>query len=147
MRKLAALLVLFCLVFPAFGAAKKSRLTTSKKSASIAARSSTTKKKSSKKTASRRRPRQTWRTGQMQPAPERYMEIQQALIERGYGAGSADGQWNQAWTEGLKRFQRDQNLDASGKLTSLSLLALGLGPKRETAAAGRVPETPYREPQ
>jgi hypothetical protein len=139
--------VLFCLVIPAFGAAKKSRPKSSKKSASTSARVSTAKKKSSKKTTARRRPRQTWRTGQMQPAPERYIEIQQALIDRGYGAGAADGKWSLTWTEGLKRFQRDQNLEPSGKITSLSLLALGLGPKRETASAGRTPDTQSREPQ
>lgn len=75
----------------------------------------------------------------MQPEPERYAEIQQALIDKGYGAdsGSADGRWDAGWTEALKRFQGDQNLEASGKLTSLSLLALGLGPKRESSEAGK----------
>jgi hypothetical protein len=31
----------------------------------------------------------------------------------------------------LKRFQEDQNIAADGKLGALSLIALGLGPKRE----------------
>ena len=33
--------------------------------------------------------------------------------------------------EAMKRFQKDQNLEPSGKLTSLSLIALGLGPKQD----------------
>ncbi|HWR53728.1 MAG TPA: peptidoglycan-binding domain-containing protein [Bryobacteraceae bacterium] len=90
----------------------------------------------------------------MQPAPERYMEIQQALITKGYMEGPATGAWNADWTGALKRFQRDQNLDASGKLTSLSLMALGLGPKRdavgietETGVAGQTPAETSRVPQ
>ena len=40
-------------------------------------------------------------------------------------------------TEALRRFQQDQNLEASGKLDSLSLIALGLGPKRTANAQAR----------
>ncbi len=36
--------------------------------------------------------------------------------------------------EALKRFQAAQNLEVTGKINSLSLIALGLGPKREAAA-------------
>lgn len=82
------------------------------------------------------------------------MEIQQALIAKGYMGGPATGEWNSQWTTALKRFQQDQNLDASGKLTSLSLIALGLGPKRDavgaelqTGAAGAMPEEANRVPQ
>jgi hypothetical protein len=32
--------------------------------------------------------------------------------------------------DALKRFQREQNLTEDGKIGSLSLIALGLGPKR-----------------
>lgn len=37
--------------------------------------------------------------------------------------------------DALKRFQHDQNLVEDGKVGSLSLIALGLGPKRGNAAA------------
>ncbi len=90
-----------------------------------AARSSFSNKKSSKK-----KPVKSWRTGQQQPAPERYREIQQALIGRGYLAGPVSGAWGPESVEALKKFQRDQNLKGDGKLDSLSLIALGLGPKR-----------------
>jgi len=80
---------------------------------------------------------------QQQPTPERYKEIQQALADRGYFRGMPDGNWGPDSVEALKRFQREQNLDSDGKIGALSLMALGLGPKRgaDTAQAGKgVPE-------
>jgi peptidoglycan hydrolase-like protein with peptidoglycan-binding domain len=62
------------------------------------------------------------------------MEIQQALADKGYYDGSVDGVWGPNSVEALKRFQKDQNLTQSGKLNSLSLIALGLGPKRDLRA-------------
>jgi peptidoglycan hydrolase-like protein with peptidoglycan-binding domain len=70
------------------------------------------------------------RSNQLQPTPERYKEIQQALADKGYFRGTADGNWGTESVDALKRFQRDQNLTEDGKLGSLSLIALGLGPKR-----------------
>jgi peptidoglycan hydrolase-like protein with peptidoglycan-binding domain len=67
---------------------------------------------------------------QQQPTTDRYREIQQALSEKGYFAGQPDGNWGPESMDALKRFQRDQNLTEDGKLGSLSLIALGLGPKR-----------------
>src|ERR1051326_6379 len=70
---------------------------------------------------------------QTQPTPDRYKEIQQALSDRGYFSGPVDGTWGPDSMEALKRFQRDQNIGDDGKLGSLSLIALGLGPKRAPA--------------
>lgn len=70
------------------------------------------------------------RSNQATPTTERYQEIQQALADRGYFEGSADGRWGASSTEALKRFQREQNLVEDGKLGSLSIIALGLGPRR-----------------
>jgi murein L,D-transpeptidase YcbB/YkuD len=70
------------------------------------------------------------RSFQQQPTQERYKEIQQALADRGYFNGQADGTWGPESVDALKRFQREQNLTDDGKLGSLSLIALGLGPKR-----------------
>lgn len=67
----------------------------------------------------------------MAPTPERYKEVQQALADKGYYDGEIDGKWGPACVEALKRFQEDQNLSPDGKLGALSLIALGLGPKRE----------------
>lgn len=80
--------------------------------------------------------RTTWRNRQLSPTPERYKEIQDALVSKGYlPADQANGRWSDSSTEALKKFQTDQNLDGSGKINSLSLIALGLGPKRDNAAA------------
>jgi peptidoglycan hydrolase-like protein with peptidoglycan-binding domain len=70
---------------------------------------------------------------QQQPTPERYKEIQQALADRGYFNRPPDGQWGSDSIDALKRFQREQNLTDDGKIGSLSLIALGLGPKRPVA--------------
>jgi len=71
---------------------------------------------------------------QQQPTADRYREIQQALADKGYFRGTPDGAWNGESAEALKHFQKDQNLDPDGKIGSLSLIALGLGPKRGAPA-------------
>jgi hypothetical protein len=70
---------------------------------------------------------------QLAPTKDRYQQIQQALAGKGYFAGEPNGAWGPDSIDALKRFQADQNLTPDGKLTSLSLIALGLGPKRLSA--------------
>jgi len=78
----------------------------------------------------------TWRNRQTVPSPERYKEIEGALAAKGYlPAEHVNGKWDAASIEALKKFQADQNIAASGKINSLSLIALGLGPKRDTPPA------------
>ena len=106
----------------------------SKKTAS-GKRSASTKQASSKKTSGKptsAKPAASSyrRSTQREPAPERYKEIQQSLADKGYFAGPVNGTWNSDSVDALKRFQRDQNIGDDGKLGSLSLIALGLGPKR-----------------
>ena len=102
----------------------------------VTARKKTAAPQSSKGTrrAARRAPVRTWRAGQMAPTPDRYKEIQDALAKRGYLHGEATGAWDQESADALRRFQQDQNLQPSGKLNSLSIIALGLGPKYGTPA-------------
>ena len=59
------------------------------------------------------------------------MEIQQALADKGYYRGTINGEWDAESVEALKRFQADQNLAVDGKIGALSLIALGLGPRRD----------------
>ena len=66
-----------------------------------------------------------------------YREIQQALAERGYLRTEPSGRLDTDTSDALRRFQQDQNLEVSGKLDSLSLIALGLGPKRTASAQAR----------
>ncbi|MGA3043216.1 MAG: peptidoglycan-binding domain-containing protein [Bryobacteraceae bacterium] len=73
----------------------------------------------------------TSRSGQTEPTPERYKQFQEALIAKGYLHGEATGKWDEASADAMRRFQKDQNLEPTGKPNqSLSIIALGLGPKR-----------------
>jgi peptidoglycan hydrolase-like protein with peptidoglycan-binding domain len=103
------------------GAATKKGTTTSKKGATTANRK-----------AAPKRPATTWRNRQLAPSADRYREIQAALAARGYlPSEGATGVWNQESSDALRRFQTEQNIESSGKINSLSLIALGLGPKRD----------------
>jgi hypothetical protein len=74
----------------------------------------------------------TWRNRQLAPTSGRYREIQEALAAKGYlQPEQATGAWDQNSAEALKRFQAEQNIASSGKINSLSLIALGLGPKHD----------------
>ena len=86
--------------------------------------------------------RTTWRNRQLAPTTERYKEIQGALAAKGYlKPEDASGSWNRASVDALAKFQSEQNLGSStGKINSLSLIALGLGPKHDTAPASVKPE-------
>jgi peptidoglycan hydrolase-like protein with peptidoglycan-binding domain len=83
-----------------------------------------------------RRPRpRNFRASQRQPTRERYRQIQQALIDRGYLEAPADGMWGPKSQAALQDFERDQSLNPDGKIDSLSLIALGLGPARAASLA------------
>ena len=76
----------------------------------------------------------------MAPAPERYQEIPQALVSKGYlKPEEASGVWDQNSSDALKRFQSEQKLPGTGKIDSLSLIALGLGPKHDSAEVRPAP--------
>jgi hypothetical protein len=90
----------------------------------------------------------TWRNRQLAPTPQRYKEIQDALAAKGYlKPEDATGTWNPASVDALKKFQTGQNLESTGKVNSLSLIALGLGPKRETAPPQPSPEVTPTPPR
>lgn len=77
--------------------------------------------------------RTTWRTRQSTPTPDRYKEIQEALVSRGYlSTEEATGAWGPASAEALKKFQAEQTLETTGRIDSLSLIALGLGPRHDS---------------
>jgi len=69
------------------------------------------------------------RSRQQTPTNDRYREIQQALADRGYLKSEPSGVWGPESVDALKQFQSSKNLQATGKLTSQSLIGLGLGPK------------------
>lgn len=117
------------------GAKKSATKSTAKSSKAKSSKGKATKSASGKKTAAKQTASRYRRSTQREPAPERYKEIQQSLAEKGYFAGPVNGTWGPDSVDALKRFQRDQNIGDDGKLGSLSLIALGLGPKRGTGSA------------
>lgn len=96
----------------------------------------TTKTAAHRKGKAARRPSRSY---QQAPSPERYKEIQQALASKGYFQGEPTGEWGPDSVDALKRFQSAQNLTPDGRIGSLSLIALGLGPKHLTAKSEAVP--------
>jgi len=96
--------------------------------------------KTGKKGVPAKRPVAAWRNRQLSPTPERYKQIQEALASKGYlRAEDATGTWNQTSIDALKRFQAEQKIESTGKINSLSLIALGLGPKREAVVKPPAP--------
>ena len=111
---------------------------------------SSTSHKASSKTGSRSRhvvaKRKSGPSYQTQPTEERYKEIQQALAEKGFFKGEVNGKWGTDSADALKNFQAQNKLANDGKINSLSLIALGLGPKHDgttaqTAPSAGTPET------
>ncbi len=100
-------------------------------------------KKSGTKTASKkviRRPATTWRNRQLSPTSDRYKEIQQALRDKGYLKSEPTGVWDNDSQDAMTRFQNDQKLPPTGKITAASLIGLGLGAK--SAGAPEAPALP-----
>jgi len=137
--RLAAILAISCLVplaRPAQTTAvpkKKTAHSTAKSAKATGVHAKSTGKRGKavvkRGTNSRKKSAQAWRSRQLAPTPDRYKEIQTALVTRGYLKSQPSGVWDAQSGDALKHFQHDQNLEPNGKLNSLSLIALGLGAK------------------
>jgi Putative peptidoglycan binding domain len=130
---------------PTFAATKKPKAKP-KTAAKITSSKTATRRVSAKKKGPMRASRAK---SQGAPSPERYKEIQAALVSKGYlPPDQATGQWNDASVDALKRFQADQKIDSNGRINSLSLIALGLGPKHDslqnTSGGIAVPPAPQQ---
>jgi peptidoglycan hydrolase-like protein with peptidoglycan-binding domain len=133
------------------GPAVRSSVQARKSTGKAGAQATQSRKASASKSGTRKKSAASRRTRprvQQAPTPERYIEIQQALIERGYLTGPATGKWGPECAEALKRFQQDHNLEPTGKLNALTLIALGLGPNHSprsgpvtVPADGQIPPT------
>lgn len=88
-----------------------------------------------------------WKPRQLTPTPDRYKEIQQALADKGYLKSEPNGVWDADSTEALQKFQIDQKLAPTGKITASSLIGLGLGPKTAGPVAGSVTPPPAEPPK
>jgi hypothetical protein len=121
---------------PAKKTAAKKKATPTRKGAATRSASSRGKKTPGKRGV-------TWRNRQTSPTPDRYREIQGALASKGYlKPEDATGTWNQTSADAMKKFQTEQNLDSTGKINSLSLIALGLGPHHDSAPPPKAPPQP-----
>lgn len=79
---------------------------------------------------------------------ERVLEIQNALIARGYLEGPPSGVYDAETVNAMKRFQQAENLDITGYPTALALRRLGLkpGPNGSASAADSGEAIPARPP-
>lgn len=57
------------------------------------------------------------------------------MIAKGYLQGPSTGVWDQNSIDAMRKFQEDQKIDPTGKVTAKSLIGLGLGPKDESVPA------------
>jgi len=128
MKSVFAALLLGPLLFAATATKSKSTSPSSSSKAKAASHSTHSSKKT-RHTARKRRPAGPAR--QMQPTADRYKDIQQALADKGYFKGDVTGKWGPDSSDALQRFQTDNKLPNDGKVNSLSLIQLGLGPKRD----------------
>ncbi len=89
-------------------------------------------------------PRTPVRVRQMTPSADRYREIQESLVAKGYLQQEPTGVWDTKSSDALRQFQTETDLTPTGKLSSLTLIRLGLGPKFSDAP---VVIPPVTEPQ
>ncbi len=83
--------------------------------------------------------RRTYAPQQISPSADRFREIQDALAAKGYLKTPSTGVWDKDSMDAMQRFQQDQKLEATGKLTAKSLVALGLGPKTPAVSSTPAP--------
>jgi hypothetical protein len=108
-----------------------------KKKTSVVSKSAATKKKSAKGVKGTKKKTVAAESRQMAPTPDRYREIQQALVDKGYLKSEPNGVWDDQSAEALKQFQTDQHLSPTGKISSLSLIGLVSAAERSPARASR----------
>ena len=145
MRQTASIVLLLF----AAGAVAQTTKTAPKQPSSTAKKTSTAPKRPVAASKSKSKKRVVARSRvQREPTPARYTEIQQALADKGYFSGPSVGLWGPDSVAALKRFQEDQKLAPTGKIDALSLIRLGLGPKREAAQrkGGLPPSVPKAAP-
>src|SRR5271167_1470619 len=58
--------------------------------------------------------------------PDLVRNVQRALNDKGYNAGSVDGRWGPATEDAVRKFQQASGLPQSGELEHSTLVALGV---------------------
>lgn len=95
------------------------------------------KKKTTAKKGAKRATTTRARTRPLVTGQETILAAQQALLNAGYQLGELDGKLGPTTVAALKKFQTDRHLPVSGKLDSITLAALAIGPGTGPATAER----------
>lgn len=66
--------------------------------------------------------------------------VQQNLADRGFDPGRVDGRWGPRTQQALRDFQRNQNMQASGRPDDRTLAALGVETGSPATQTGQLPE-------
>jgi len=72
----------------------------------------------------------------MQRDPQMVRQIQQKLQDQGFDVGQVDGIWGPRTSSALKAFQRQQGMDATGKLSQSTISALGVSMQSDAMSTG-----------
>lgn len=134
---LAGALAIALLLPPASAAARKNPSPSTSRRSQHPTRKASAQPHSSKQHSGKRSRRVRRARGQRTPEPARIQEIQQALIDRGFLAPPTTGRWDSTTSEAMRRFQRENGLEETGKFDARSLIKLGLGPPTAGVAAPR----------
>lgn len=73
----------------------------------------------------------------MQRDPQMVRQIQQKLQDQGFEVGEVDGKWGPKTANALKEFQRQQGMEATGKLSQRTVSALGVSMDGDSMATGQ----------
>jgi peptidoglycan hydrolase-like protein with peptidoglycan-binding domain len=76
---------------------------------------------------------------QSQPA-DVVKQVQQSLKQQGIDVGTANGQWSTATQEGVKKFQQQRGMVATGHLDEYTLKALGVQVPSSSAGGSQAPK-------
>jgi peptidoglycan hydrolase-like protein with peptidoglycan-binding domain len=75
-------------------------------------------------------------------SPAEIKQVQQALDQKGFRAGSADGKLGPETEQAIKQFQQKQGLQQSGQLDEQTLSALGIQPQNQRSTTGQGAQEP-----
>lgn len=145
--RLAVLGVVGCLLAAGLALPQTTKPATTAKKTTTPKKTTTTSARKGKTTKGRPSSTPAARYRQAAPTPDRYKEIQQALVDKGYLKSEPNGVWDNDSADAMKQFQTDKNLPPTGKITAASLIGLGLGPKNDgNLAAAGAPAPPATVP-
>ncbi len=85
--------------------------------------------------------------GQNRLSQDQIKQVQQALDQKGFNAGRADGVLGRATQQALSKFQRSQKLQQTGQPDDRTLQALGITQNDNMTGAGTTGQGPSNQGQ